>query len=410
MKKVGLIKLLVGLTLAASGAFAVGSAVSNKKVVPVHASTAFNDAAVYLDTSSCWKSGNNDERFAVYWSTGTETGWYSMVDIATNFYAARLPEKDITLIIFCRMNKSNSTNDWSNKYNQSGDITTFTNTSAVFKVDTWDGATASCWKANSGYTSKFSSRYVACADNNWSENNNNYKLSLDMTKAEARLEKDFLVSGEETYEAIKLTDGTWTNSYGCQYVASGTNSNYIDTSEGSNNNIRLKVSGTYEIYWKYHETNGKNIWLQISSSSEADAYAQTFISSITCTDNSVTSELSVWNKVGNATTSMEYKFENLTSGARHLLQQASVNENGSNIEKCVAKYDRILGKYGYGTAAGQYHDFMGRTPAPISGGAKLVLPTIGNNNSNTIAIIVIISLVSVTAIGGFFFIRKRREN
>ena len=32
MKKVGLIKLLVGLTLAASGDFAVGSALSHKKV------------------------------------------------------------------------------------------------------------------------------------------------------------------------------------------------------------------------------------------------------------------------------------------------------------------------------------------------------------------------------------------
>ena len=42
-------------------------------------------------------------------------------------------------------------------------------------------------------------------------------------------------------------------------------------------------------------------------------------------------------------------------------------------------------------------------------GANLV-SFINNENTNTVAIIVIISLVSVTAIGGYFFIRKRREN
>ena len=38
-----------------------------------------------------------------------------------------------------------------------------------------------------------------------------------------------------------------------------------------------------------------------------------------------------------------------------------------------------------------------------------ILPNIIGNGSNTVAIIVIISMISVTAIGGYFFIRKRRE-
>lgn len=38
------------------------------------------------------------------------------------------------------------------------------------------------------------------------------------------------------------------------------------------------------------------------------------------------------------------------------------------------------------------------------------LATIIGNNSNTVAIIVIISTISVTAIGGYFFLRKRKEN
>ena len=43
-------------------------------------------------------------------------------------------------------------------------------------------------------------------------------------------------------------------------------------------------------------------------------------------------------------------------------------------------------------------------------GAKLLFTIVGTENSNTIAIIVIISMVSVTAIGGYFFIKRRKVN
>ena len=42
-------------------------------------------------------------------------------------------------------------------------------------------------------------------------------------------------------------------------------------------------------------------------------------------------------------------------------------------------------------------------------GAKALLANVIGENTNTVAIIVIISLVSVTAIGGYFFLKKRRE-
>ena len=42
--------------------------------------------------------------------------------------------------------------------------------------------------------------------------------------------------------------------------------------------------------------------------------------------------------------------------------------------------------------------------------SRTILGSVVGENSNTIAIIVIISLVSVTAIGGYFFIKRREEN
>lgn len=74
----------------------------------------------------------------------------------------------------------------------------------------------------------------------------------------------------------------------------------------------------------------------------------------------------------------------------------------NNVANVVAKYDYIVGKYGTSTFA----DFMQREPAPISGGAATF--SIPNETNATTTFIVIIAAVSTLAIGGFFFLRKRK--
>ncbi len=59
-----------------------------------------------------------------------------------------------------------------------------------------------------------------------------------------------------------------------------------------------------------------------------------------------------------------------------MLQSAKASQCGSNIEQCAARYDRIHSKYGYGTGANDYHDFMSRTPAKHCSGAILLIPLI----------------------------------
>lgn len=175
---------------------------------------------------------------------------------------------------------------------------------------------------------------------------------------------------------------------------------------GTDVNIKVAVAGTYELYMK--ASTGK-IWMQISSQDEAIAYGGEFLSLITCNSDSVSFQIDAWNKVGSATTSAEYKFEHLTSGARSYLASLQPNESGNDAEKAVARYDRILGKYGYGTASGQYHDFMGRTPARLSANVRPFFNSTNNDGSNVV-VIVIISAFAVTAIGGYFFLRHRKEN
>ena len=81
------------------------------------------------------------------------------------------------------------------------------------------------------------------------------------------------------------------------------------------------------------------------------------------------------------------------------LKGAQADENGNMVEKFLWKYDYLV-------ATGKIENFLNRT---VVSQAR-VNPFITNvSNETTIAIIVIVSLVSVSVIGGYFFIRKRKE-
>ena len=136
----------------------------------------------------------------------------------------------------------------------------------------------------------------------------------------------------------------------------------------------------------------------------------TSLGTLTCTGNG--SYTGDWSSFTTA-------FTNLSLGEKAYYKHASYSSTGVGTEttvaatyntfdavaQFVAKYDYIVAKYG--TTSNP--DFIGRNPAPL-GGSKLVLNSLMGENTNTIATIVIISLVSVTAIGGYFFIKRREEN
>ena len=151
-----------------------------------------------------------------------------------------------------------------------------------------------------------------------------------------------------------------------------------------------------------------NIWEISEYTDEAETYADLFLESGLCGAND--------NTKADSETWLELKdtYENdLSVGAQNVLKSATANENSTDsVQKCLAKYDRVIYLH-YNAEPLAYPDFMSRVSGgyvtPISGGAKLALNSAIGENTNTTAIIVIISLVSVTAIGGYFFLKKRRE-
>lgn len=94
---------------------------------------------LYLKPNSNWTS--DGARFAVY-AFGDGEEWFSMSTEDNGYYKATVPGK-YTTVIFCRMNGSNTTNSWNNKWNQTHNLTILSDkncfTIASGKWDTSDG-------------------------------------------------------------------------------------------------------------------------------------------------------------------------------------------------------------------------------------------------------------------------------
>ena len=90
---------------------------------------------------------------------------------------------------------------------------------------------------------------------------------------------------------------------------------------------------------------------------------------------------------------------------------ASDNPSATKIAKALALYDYVAAKYNtqlQGEGFVSNYDFMSRDIVPLSS-SKVILGGVIGENSSVLAIIVIVSLVSITAIGGYFFVRKSKE-
>ena len=113
----------------------------------------YKEKTIYLKPNSNWKEAS--ARFAVYLCNGTKgEKWLSMTKLDDNYYGVEQPS-DFTFanyknIIFCRMNPSNSTNSWDNKWNQTGDLETsqiITSNNYCCKINDghWDAGTNVTW-------------------------------------------------------------------------------------------------------------------------------------------------------------------------------------------------------------------------------------------------------------------------
>lgn len=90
------------------------------------------------------------------------------------------------------------------------------------------------------------------------------------------------------------------------------------------------------------------------------------------------------------------------------LAYARSNRAGNDVEKFLSAYDYVVENYGAS------YDFLGRIASgkivPSGGRVNPINTIISGESTTAITIVVIVSLVSLTAIGGYFFIKRRKEN
>ena len=220
---------------------------------------------------------------------------------------------------------------------------------------------------------------------------------------------------------LEGTTGAWNLavSGGYLYAASST-ANHLKTesSVDQNGNANWAISfsngiasiiaqGTYSHNVMQYNA-GSSLFACYSSDSQTDVslyrldFGETLLGNITC-DGSGSHTFPTgwtWN------TDLQGVYNDLPSSEKTALASAS--------SAGLARYDYIVGKYNPtgstdSTQTDYVHFITGRTVTPLNN-SRILLGVIMGDNANTVAIIVIISMVSVTAIGGYFFLRKRKEN
>ena len=153
---------------------------------------------IYLTPNNNWKEAG--ARFAAYFF-GNGEKWVSMTDFdGDGTYECEVPS-GYTKVIFCRMNPKNSTNNWDNKWNQTGDLTVPTNKSNnlyTIKEGSWDSGDWSQLNYTTIYLNpneSWKSEGARFAVYTWYgiDNNNKplHEMWINMTD----------VDGNETYEA-----------------------------------------------------------------------------------------------------------------------------------------------------------------------------------------------------------------
>ena len=199
---------------------------------------------------------------------------------------------------------------------------------------------------------------------------------------------------------VTSDQATWTisvNASGEATINGGNDRSYIRVNKVNDEN-RFK---------SYANSTGSlpAIYSFVEYTDEANEYATAFMNSGLCGSNDDTKASgSIW-----ATQSSNYN--SLSAGAKYLLSHAAANASSAQIiEQCLARYDRVIYLH-YATESSTYNDFMNRVSnnyvVPLQSSNTQALIN-GANNTNVVTVIAIMLVTSITTIGGYFFIRKRK--
>ena len=153
------------------------------------------------------------------------------------------------------------------------------------------------------------------------------------------------------------------------------------------------VSGSsyYDLeFFKYVEGTG---------SYTVDNFVEEFLGNMTC-DASGANEPTFAS--GFSWSVFKTKYNSLTDAEKLELKNLTGNAYGNNKEKCVARYDYIVSKYG----TAKYENFMNRT---IISNSNVLTINLFKNGSGYLALYITITALGLITVGGFFIYHSRKK-
>lgn len=184
---------------------------------------------------------------------------------------------------------------------------------------------------------------------------------------------------------------------------------YSLTTVDASSNVRYlcDFNGAKNDWRTYKEASIGDMY-KLSIVEEQTAFANYLTTNFTCSgvtvqnpNGAITAEnpSTVWSNLSTFKT-------NLSSAAQNTLKTLPANESGTAVEAALARYDLVIRKY----TTSSYVDFLGRFSSGGANATALILGATQSAELNSSAlVIVIVSIISAVAIGGYFFLRKRKE-
>lgn len=398
MKTNKIFRTSIFLSLSTFLAFGVASGLSLKNdtsITEAKAESYKGSVFVKIGSTSNW--GIDNAKLAVYfWNdnvNGTKKeGWSNLVDIGgtnktntwyeLNYSFDFEPEKmNVT-----RQKSGATSASWNNRWNQSGDLSFAT---CAYVNGDWDPNTT---------TSMSSWNQKAIVYSNKTEGNWGEKAYLDSFKINSSSHLE--LSGKVTLEKdekfkIKDHDGKYYNSFnGPDAVKS------LFSLESTNDkNIVCSEAGTYEFYF---DVQDNTLWITNEAIVAADSWAQYFNTNVGC-DSSGKKEPTGWDNVKS-----RYNELITTNESKNFIYNglASNSASADNLSRALWNYDMAIKNHSnlekfIKNSAGEF-----RTPASS---INKTINTISTNVGTGIIAIIVVTIIGITTIGAFVFVKTRKH-
>lgn len=386
--------MLLGLGIA-------GGLSARKQAKEVKADPVTYSGSIIIQKNSDHGGWTSRNKLVGYLFNGSENTWGTPVANSSGTYQeyswSGLEFEPTTIIILNVADNWSSSweNPWYNPDCRSGNVTLSLNDVVWMQKDASEGAN---WGAYSMETFVMSDSDTRLGELS------HYKVASNGASIEAFGEVS--LSANQKFYIQKTIDGTNKyKTYTCLDLISSNLSNDGDY-------IKVIDAATYEFYFNF---NGNTLYLTDPVVADADEWSQDFLK--TGCETTSTGTKAKWG--AHASSFAAYVTKHGSAFSDIFEDEAHVDhkETASGyIAQAVQRYDYVLELYGVSNAntdeAG-YQDFIGRVAAHMVTPKQNVRASIFGANTienNGLLIIGIVSLLAVSAVGGYFLLRKKKQN